>query len=321
MKGEVWVFSGHGSQWPGMGRDLLGEPAFAAVVSALEPVFLQEIGFSPREVLLTGEVDGVDRVQTMIFVMQVGLVGLLRDRGIEPGAVIGHSVGEIAAAVAAGALSLADGARLICRRSVLLRRVAGHGAMVMTTLPFDEAARRLADRSDVVAAIAAAPAASVVAGTPDALEDLVARWRDEGVGIFRVASDVAFHSPHMDPLVDDLRAAGADLTPRPYAVPVYSTALPDPRTVPGADGAYWAANLRNPVRLVAAVTAAAEDGHRAFLEISPHPVVTHSISRTLAEMGVDAPFVSGTLRRNKPELPALEAVLERVAARAAGQPI
>jgi 6-methylsalicylic acid synthase len=319
VNNAVWVFSGHGSQWPGMGRELLAEPPFAQTVDVLEPIFRQEIGFSPREVLAAGALEGVDRAQTMIFAMQVGLVALLRAQGAEPAAVIGHSVGEIAAAVTAGALSLADGARLICRRSVLLRRVAGQGAMVMVALPIAEVTRRLAGRADAVPAIASAPAATVVAGSPQAVEEVTNRWRAEGIGIFRVASDVAFHSPQMDPLVDDLVEVTADLVPRPYAVRVYSTALPDPRTTPAADGVYWAANLRNPVRLTAAVSAAVEDGYRAFLEISPHPVVAHSVTRTLAELGVEDGFVSGTMRRNKPQARTLDPVLTVLAERAAEQ--
>ncbi|GHH83289.1 phthiocerol synthesis polyketide synthase type I PpsA [Streptomyces sulfonofaciens] len=304
--GLVWVFSGHGSQWVGMGRDLLvTEPAFAEVVDALEPVFLEEIGFSPRRVLTDGDFEGVDRIQTMIFVMQVGLAAVWRSYGVAPAAVIGHSVGEIAAAVTSGALSRQDGARLICRRSKLLRRVAGRGAMAMVGLGFEEVERRLAGSTDLTAAIASSPASTVVAGDPGAVEALVKEWGAEGIVVRRVASDVAFHSPHMDPLLADLTAAAGNLTGRRPELPVYSTALEDPRgTGVYAGGTYWAANLRRPVRLAGAIGAAVEDGHRAFLEISPHPVVTYSISETLAEAdGIEEAetFVGGTLRRNAPE--------------------
>ncbi|MDP9863644.1 MULTISPECIES: type I polyketide synthase [Streptosporangium] len=306
----VWVFSGHGSQWSGMGRELLAsEPAFAGVIDALEPIFLEEIGFSPRQAILDGDFDEVDRVQAMIFAMQLGLAELWRSRGVSPDAVIGHSVGEIPAAVTAGILTVEEGARLICRRSSLLRRASGKGAMAMVTLPFAEAAARLGDHDDLVAAIASSPVSTVVSGGQDAIEALIERWSAEGVGVRRVASDVAFHSPHMDPLLADLAAAAAGLTPRSPRIPIYTTALDDPRAAMTADGAYWAANLRNPVRLAAAVTAAAGDGHRAFVEISPHPVVTHSIHETLAEIGSEDFFVGATLRRNAPELRAFLAGL------------
>ncbi|WUI00907.1 type I polyketide synthase [Spirillospora sp. NBC_00431] len=300
--GLVWVFSGHGSHWAGMGRELLAsEPVFAAVLDDLEPVFLEEIGFSPRQVLDEGDLGPVDRAQTMIFAMQLGLAELWRSYGVVPDAVIGHSVGEIAAAVVTGALSRHDGARLICRRSKLLRRVAGQGAMVMAALPFDEVRDRLAGRDGLVAAISSSPASTVVAGDRAGIEALLAQWRDEGVVMRKVTSDVAFHSPQMDPLLAELTAAAEDLRPGRPRVRMYSTALEDPDGITVPDGSYWAANLRNPVRLSAAVEAAARDGHRAFLEISAHPVVAHSIGETLAELGHQDAFVGSSLRRNLPE--------------------
>ncbi|AXK33367.1 acyltransferase domain-containing protein [Streptomyces armeniacus] len=300
--GLVWVFSGHGSQWTGMGRELLAtEPAFASVIDSLEPVFLEEIGFSPRQVLADGDFEDVDRVQTMIFAMQLGLAEVWRARGVTPAAVIGHSVGEIAAAVTCGALTREEGARLICRRSVLLRRVAGKGAMAMASLSFADAQEKLAGRTDVVAAIASSPLSTVIAGDTAAVEKVIAQWKAEDIPMRRVASDVAFHSAHMDPLLAELSAAAGDLSPTGPVIPMYSTALEDPRATPTADGAYWAANLRNPVRLAAAVQAAAEDGYGAFLEVSAHPVVAHSVNETLPELGFDDAFTGSSLRRDQPE--------------------
>jgi 6-methylsalicylic acid synthase len=299
--GLVWVFSGHGSQWAGMGRELLSEPPFATVIDELEPVFAAEIGFSPRQALHSGDFRDIARAQAMIFAMQVGLAALWRSYGVRPAAVIGHSVGEVAAAVVSGTLSLNEGGRLICRRSRLLRRVAGRGGMAMVTIPFAQAAERLAGRGDLVAAIASSPRSTVVAGDPAAIDAVLEQWPAEGIAVRRVPSDVAFHSPHMEPLLADLEESAADLRPRPPAVPVYPTALPDPRSAMTADGKYWAANLRNPVRLSAAVTAAADDGFRDFLEVSPHPVVAHSVSETLASLGLEDTFVGATLRRNRPQ--------------------
>ena len=300
--GAVWVFSGHGSQWEGMGRELLlTEPAFASAVDLVEPVFAEELGVSPRRVLLEGPLGGTDLVQPMIFVVQVGLDAVLRARGLAPAAVVGHSVGEIAAAVSAGVLGVADAARLICRRSVLLRRAMGHGAMALVGAGFTEVQERVAGRPGVVAAIAASPASTVVSGTPEAVEALCAAFEAEEVMVRRVASDVAFHSPQMDPLLGELAAAARSLRIRTPRVPLYSTALDDPRSPAVRDGAYWAANLRNPVRLEAAVRAAADDGHRVFVELSGHPVVTHSIGETLEAAGHDDVLVTATLRRERPE--------------------
>lgn len=298
----VWVFSGHGAQWSGMGRELLTEePAFAAVIDEIEPVFQEELGFSPRAALLDGDHGGVDRVQALLFAVQTGIAAVWHAQGLAPAAVIGHSVGEVAAAVEAGVFGLADGARLICRRSAQVGKAAGGGAMAMVPLPFDTVRAMLADDGDVVAAIQSSPGSTVVAGTPDAVRAFGERCAEQGTPVRPVASDVAFHSPQMDPLLPGLRRALGDLSPSAPRLTVYPTALDDPRADPPRDAEYWAANLRNPVRLADAVTAAVEDGHRLFLEVSAHPVVSHSIGETLESLNATDGFVTGSLRRDRPE--------------------
>ncbi len=300
-RGVVWVFSGHGAQWTGMARDLLADdPAFAGVIDRLDPVFAAELGHTARAALLDDRAQPVHVIQPLIFAVQVALAATWRASGLRPAAVIGHSVGEIAAAVTAGMLSLEQGARLVCRRSLLLRQVAGNGAMVMVDVDADEARRRLAGRRDVVVAIAASPRGSVLAGDVAAVAEVTERWRADGVAVQQVNSDVAFHGPHMDPLLDPLRAAAAGLSPAAPAVPVYTTALPDPRSPAPRDAAYWAANLRGTVRFAQAVAAAAEDGHRLFLEVSAHPVVAHSVRDTLDALGYGDARVAYSLRRKRP---------------------
>jgi 6-methylsalicylic acid synthase len=301
--GVVWVFSGHGSQWIGMGRELLAtEPAFGRVLDELEPICVEEMGVSPRKALLEGDLLHTDRIQLLIFAMQVALAEVWLERGVRPAAVLGHSVGEIAAAVVAGILTRADGARLICRRSTLLRRVAGHGAMAMVSLPWDDVERRLAGYDGVCAAIDAGPRSTVIAGDAAELDVVVKQWSaDPSLTIQRVNSDVAFHSHHMDPLTSDLATSVEGLVAAPPAIPVYSTSLSDPRGDSPRDGAYWAGNLRNPVRFNGAVRAALADGYRAFLEVSPHPVIAYSVNEVLAAEGIDDAVVAHTLRRNRPE--------------------
>jgi 6-methylsalicylic acid synthase len=298
----VWVFSGHGAQWSGMGRDLLGaEPLLGKTFDELEEIYRAELGFSPRQAVLDGDLGDVGQIQAMTFAMQVGLARIWRGYGLEPAAIIGHSVGEVAAAVAAGMLDLPDAARLICRRSRLLRRVSGQGAMVMVDLPFEQAEARLAGRRNVTAAISASPVSTVLSGSAAAVEQLLEQWAAEGLTLRRVNSDVAFHSAQMDALVPDLLAEAAGAVARPGQIPVYTTALADPRANPPREAGYWAANLRNPVRFAEAVAAAAEDGHRIFLEVSTHPVVAHSILQTLAACRVTDGAVVATLRRERPE--------------------
>ncbi|RAV12756.1 polyketide synthase [Mycolicibacterium sp. GF69] len=302
--GAVWVFSGHGSHWIGMGRELLAAaPEFAAVVDAIDPVFTAELGFSAREAMTTGELGGTDQVQALTFAMQVGLAAVLRSRGVTPAAVIGHSVGEVAACVTAGVFDLTVGAAVACYRARGFRSVMGQGAMALVRLPFAEAKRRLAGRSDVVAAISASPESTVISGVVAAVDDVCREWTERGVMVRRVNTDVAFHSPAMDALTGELGRLTAQLPPsRTPETRLYTTALADPRSEAPRDQHYWVANLRDRVRFAEAVSAAIEDGHRLFLEVSAHPVVAHSIVETLTSAGVDQHAVVPLLRRDRPEM-------------------
>ncbi|MEV0170180.1 type I polyketide synthase [Streptomyces sp. NPDC050803] len=302
-RGVVWVFSGHGSQWTGMGAELLAhDPAFARVVDELDPVYAEETGTSLRAALREDlRTAPADRVQPLLFALQVALAEVWRAHGVRPSAVIGHSMGEIAAAVVAGALTRTDGARLICRRSLLLRAVAGHGAMAALDLDADATERLLAGREGLSAAILAAPDSTVVSGPPDAVDALVADATAAGINVRRLASDVAFHSPAMDPLCAQLRDAIAELPWSEPDLPFYSSTYGGGRHTGPLDTGHWVANLRNPVRFGAAVAAAAADGHRLFAEISPHPVVARTLRRTLDSAGADDAVVVASLRRDEPQ--------------------
>ncbi|WP_345538404.1 type I polyketide synthase [Phytohabitans rumicis] len=301
--GPVWVFSGHGAQWSGMGRQLLREePAFAEALDGLADVFAEELGWTPRDALTEGGPWTAVEVQALTFAVQVGLSAVWRRHGVRPAAVIGHSVGEIAAAVAAGCLDVVEAARFACRRALALRRLENRGAMVLIDEPFAECSQRLAGRTDAVAAIEASPMSTVVSGDEAAIAELAARWTQEGLAARRVDTTVAFHSPHVDEAVPTVAAAAAALAARPAEVPLYTTALPDPRSSALRHGDYWVANLRQPVRFASAVAAAVEDGHRIFLEVSAHPIVAHSIVECLERVDAEPTAVVPTLRRNADEV-------------------
>ena len=176
--GTVFLYSGQGSQWAGMGRQLLAdEPAFAAAVAELEPDFVAQVGFSLRDVLLSGEpVVGIERIQPVLVGMQLALTALWRSYGVEPDAVIGHSMGEVTAAVVSGALSPADGLKVIATRSKLMSRLSGQGAMALLEFGAAEAEKLVGEYPDVTVAVYAAPQQTVIAGPPEQV-DAVDRGR------------------------------------------------------------------------------------------------------------------------------------------------
>ncbi|CQD20060.1 acyl transferase domain-containing protein [Mycobacterium europaeum] len=299
----VWVFSGQGAQWAGMGRRLLDEePVFAATIAELEPLIAAEAGFSVTETLRDPEVvTDIVRIQASLFAVQVALAQVWRSLGLRPGAVLGHSMGEVSAAVVCGAISRRDGARVICRRAAQLVPLQGTGAMASVDLPPEQVEQELRSVDDVTVAVLSSPRSTVVAGGVDPVRRLVERWQESGLMARFVASDVAGHSPHLDPCRAEMIAALADIRPQTPTVPFYSTVTDDPRHTVVFDGSYWADNLRKPVRFADAVRAAAEDGHAAFLEISAHPVVGHAMTDTLDEINAEA-LVAHSIRRDSDDL-------------------
>jgi polyketide synthase 5 len=302
-RGPVWVFSGQGSQWAGMGADLLSaETVFAETIAQLEPLIADESGFSITEAMTSPDtVTGIDRVQPTIFAMQVALAATMTSYGVVPGAVIGHSLGEVAAAVVAGALSLHDGVRVICRRARLCERLAGGGAMASVELPAQQVLSQLVDQgiTDVVVAVVASPTSTVIGGATEPVRDLVAGWEQREIMAREVAVDVASHSPQVDPILDELTEVLADLDPTSPAVPYYSATSIDPREEPYCDADYWVENLRQMVRFGSAVQAALEDGHSVFAELSPHPLLTRAVQQTAG--GLDMPVAAlASMRRQQP---------------------
>jgi len=304
-RGPVWVFSGQGSQWAGMGVELLSrEPVFAATIAQLEPLIAEESGFSVIEAMTSPQtVTGIDRVQPTIFAMQVALAATMKSYGVVPGAVIGHSLGEVAAAVVAGALSLEDGVRVICRRAGLCLRLAGGGAMASVELPAQQVLSQLADRgiNDVVVAVVASPTSTVIGGATGPVRELVAGWEEREIMAREVAVDVASHSPQVDPILDELTDVLTDLEPMSPTIPYYSATSIDPREEPYCDADYWVENLRQMVRFGAAVQAALEDGFRVFAELSPHPLLIRAVEQTAQH--VETAVAALTAMRRQQPLP------------------
>ena len=317
-KGVVWVFSGHGAQWKEMGQDLLHDPLFRRSVAALDHIIEPEMGFSAIQALEDGDFDASDKVQVLTYAMQIGIGTILRAKGLKPQAVIGHSVGELAASVAAGALTAEEGALVICKRASLYRRVMGLGSMILVHIPFSEIESELNGREDIIAAIDSSPSSCVVSGETSAVAEFDRSLKDRGIKTFKVKTDVAFHSPMLRGLVSPLETALADsLHPRSPKVMLYSSSDPDPRTEDLRDIKYWTNNMVKPVLLTSAVDAAAEDGLRLFLEISSHPLVSQSISETLMEKGIEDFSVISTMARNKPAKKSIQVSIAQLHCRGA----
>ncbi|WP_439380057.1 beta-ketoacyl synthase N-terminal-like domain-containing protein [Amycolatopsis lexingtonensis] len=299
-EGPVFVFSGHGSQWTGMGRGLLAaEPAFAAQVDKLGDPFAEHTGRSLRALLTSGEPFSLAETQLAIFGTQVALAARWEALGVRPAAVVGHSLGSAAAAVVSGVLSADEAVHLVATRARLLGTVDAGGAMAAVELTPEE----VEARPGVELAVDAAPGQVTVAGDEAVIDRLVAELTASGRTARRLPVDVAGHSRGVEHVLPELRDALAELGGRRPLVPWYDTVLPDPRELPDFDAGYWAAHLRRPVRFRQAVTAAAADGHRLFVEVSPHPILRGSLARTL---GADA-VVTGTLRRGQDEVRAFGA--------------
>ncbi|WP_322752893.1 type I polyketide synthase [Frankia sp. Cas3] len=296
----AFVFPGQGSQWVGMGRELLGSaPAFRAAVEECDAAVRRETGWSVIERLTADEpLSGIDVIQPVLWAVEVGLAAMWRQLGVEPDVVIGHSMGEVAAAVVAGAITLSDAAAVICRRSRILRSVSGQGAMVALALSMAEAERAIEGFEDRVSvAVANSDSSVVLSGDPETLEQLIGPLRERGVFCRPVQVDVASHSPQMEPLRAELMRALADVQALAGHTPIHSTVTGRRSTGEEFDAAYWVRNLREPVRFADVVHAMLDEGETVFIEMGPHPMLANAI-REIIDGTEGAGTVIASLNRN-----------------------
>jgi myxalamid-type polyketide synthase MxaE and MxaD len=304
----VFVYSGQGGQWRGMGRELYtSEPAFRRLVDACSLRIASEAGWSLVDELHGDEADdwtAIDRIQPALFAVQAGITALLRQWGVQPAAVVGHSVGEVAAAHTAGVVSLDDAIGIVCARSRLLASIGGRGAMAWVEIAADAAERSLAAYAGKVSLAASnGPRSSVVSGDKDAIEALLAEWEGQGVHCRALHVDVAAHSPQVSPLCDPLAEALNKLRPRDIATRMVSTVTGAAVAGADLDASYWSRNLREPVVFDRAIRGLIAEGLRTFVEIGPHPVLTQSVRDLLPETSDG--LVLATLRRDEPQRLAL----------------
>ncbi|MGW4059744.1 SDR family NAD(P)-dependent oxidoreductase [Amycolatopsis sp. NPDC004747] len=301
--GPVLVFPGQGSQWAGMAVELLDtSPVFAARWAECEEALTSFVDWSLTGVARSADpaaMDRVDVVQPLLWAVMVCLAELWRWAGVEPAAVIGHSQGEIAAAVVAGALSLEDGARVVALRAKAITELAGTGGMLSVPLPVAEVEDALDPRLAVAAVNG--PSVTVVSGEVTALDEAQERWKAQGVRVRRVPVDYASHSPQVEAIRDRILADLVAVKPSTVDTTFFSTLTGGPIDTAELTAGYWYRNLRATVRFEDAVRAAAAAGHTAFVEASAHPVLTLGIQQTLEDAGTVLP----TLRRDHGDVPQL----------------
>ncbi|MEV4054641.1 type I polyketide synthase [Amycolatopsis sp. NPDC049688] len=275
------VFPGQGSQWAGMALELASaSPVFAARLDECALALSSFVDWSLRDVL-RGPLVQVDVVQPALFAVMVSLAELWRSYGVVPDAVVGHSQGEIAAAVVSGALSLEDGARVVALRSRALLALAGRGGMVSVAAPLSAVEDRLADGLSIAAVNG--PAAVVVSGSPEALDELIGSCEADGVRAKRVPVDYASHSAQVEQLREEILEVLAPIAPRAPEIPFLSTVTGEWAGAP--DAGYWYSNLRHPVRLDVAIERLKAEGFGTFIEASPHPVLTMAIGEDVLALG------------------------------------
>jgi amino acid adenylation domain-containing protein len=323
----VFVCPGQGSEWQEMARGLLGASSVFAEQIRLAERALAPHFETPLLPMLQGELgadwmEKVDHVQPALWSVMIGLAAMWRSFGVEADAVIGTSQGEIAAAVISGALSLEEGARIVGRRSRLLKRIVGKGGMAAVELAPEALEERIRARyaGRLSVGVINGPQSIVVSGDREAIEDLVGELEREGIFVKQLAAArvAAGHSQQVEPLKEELLWELEGLSPKPARVPFFSTVRADLLTGVELDARYWYDNMREPVRLSDACARLLESGHRFFIELSPHALLRVALEESFEHAGVPGAWI-GSLRRGEGGLDRLLSSLADIHAR--GLPI
>ncbi len=299
---RIFVFSGQGTHHAGMAVSLLErEPAARASIEAFDRAMVRHASWTVAEAIRAGDRwEDTEFAQPALVAIHLAVVAVLSAWGIEPDAVIGHSLGEVSAAVAAGAIPLEDAVLLAVRRGRILQRTKGRGAMIA----FEAAPGELAAVPGVSVAALNGPRDTVLAGDREALAGLAREFEGRGGRWRWVSETYAFHGPGLEAAAEELRAGLQGLSPAAGRVPIASSTLGALAGGASLDPAHWAANLARPVHFAAAVEAVSGAGAGDWIEIGPRPVLGGAIRRTLESLGRTG-AVHATLRRGRDDRAAL----------------
>jgi acyl transferase domain-containing protein/NADPH:quinone reductase-like Zn-dependent oxidoreductase/surfactin synthase thioesterase subunit/SAM-dependent methyltransferase len=274
----VFIFSGQGPQWWGMGRQLFeNEPVFRATIQKLDKMLAVHADWSLIEELTkteeTSRISETNIAQPSLFSIQIALFEMWKAMGIHPSAVVGHSIGEVAAGYVSGALSLEQSVLLIFHRSRVQQKATDKGRMLAVGVPYEEALKLIAGKEDRVSVGAVnGPSMVALSGDTDVIEEIAAELNAKDVFHRMLEVNVPFHSHHMEPLKDELLASLGEFKTKATDIPFYSTV--EGKKVNGEDlnPVYWFRNVREPVYFTSAIEAQINDGFDTFIELGPHPI-------------------------------------------------
>jgi acyl transferase domain-containing protein/surfactin synthase thioesterase subunit/acyl carrier protein len=302
----AFVFPGQGPQWWAMGRELWQqEPVFCEVLKQCDDLLCSYVRWSLVEELLAAEdqsrLNETDIAQPALFALQIALVALWRSWGIEPTAVVGHSLGEVSAAHVAGVLSLAEAIQVVYHRSRLMQQGTGHGKMAAVELSPSEATSWIAPYGERLAIAAInSPTSVVLSGETTALEEVLTLLQQRNIFVKLLPVNYAFHSSQMEPFQSELVEVLQDLAPQPNAIRLLSTVTGQSIQGDALDGNHWGRNIREPVRFAEAIAQLIAEKYTLFLEISPHPILAGYISQCLRDSEQEG-TVLPSLRRQTEE--------------------